>query len=306
MPKEKIIFIVGPTASGKSVVAVQLAKRIKGEIISCDSMQVYKMMPILTSQPTLGLRKQVKHHLIATVAPAIEYNVSQYRREALKKISQIQKKKKIPVFVGGTGLYMSVLLHGIFEQQEVNPKIRESLLKQAKKFGSVYLYRKLEKADPQAAAKIHPHDAKRIIRALEVFQATGKPISVLQKTRKGLNHDYEVKIFGLNLPREKLYTRIEERVDRMLEQGLEKEVKKLLKSKLSRTAQFAIGIKELAGYLHGEYGWEEAVRMMKQNTRHYAKRQLTWFRKEKAIQWINLTGKEKPQEVAVKLWKKLY
>ncbi|MDD2752430.1 MAG: tRNA (adenosine(37)-N6)-dimethylallyltransferase MiaA [Candidatus Omnitrophica bacterium] len=306
MPKEKIIFLVGPTASGKSAAVVHLAKKIKGEIISCDSMQVYKGMNILTSKPPAALRKAVKHYLISAVSPEAEYNVSDYRKEALKKISQIQHKRKIPIFVGGTGLYMSVLINGIFAESRTDKAIRKRLGAQLEKFGSKYLHRKLEKVDPQAAAKIHPNDAKRIIRALEVFEATGKPISLLQQQRSGLDQDYEIKVFCLNLARQKLYQRIEQRIDRMLAQGLVREVKKLLKLKLSRTAQFAIGIKELKGYLDGEYDLEKAVEIMKLNTRHYAKRQLTWFRKEKRIQWINLKGKEKPQEVAEKIWRKLY
>ncbi len=305
MPKDKIIFLVGPTASGKSETAVYLAKKIGGEIISCDSMQVYRGMDILTSKPSTAVRKAVPHHLLDIVSAQSEYNVSRFRKEALKKIRAILKKGKLPFLVGGTGLYMTILIDGIFDENPADKTIRERLYKQVEKFGSEFIYKKLEKIDPQAAAKIHPHDAKRIIRALEVFQATGKPISLLQKQRKGLAQDYEVKIFCLNLSRQKLYQRIEKRVEQMFKQGLIKEVKKLLKLKLSRTAGFAIGIKELKGYFDGEYDLERAEELMKLNTCHYAKRQLTWFRKDKRIEWINLNGKDKPQEVATKLWKKL-
>jgi len=305
MPKDKIIFLVGPTASGKSETAVHLAKKIGGEIISCDSMQVYRGMDIITSKPSAALRKAVPHHLLDIVSAQSEYNVSRFRKEALKKIRVIFKKGKTPLLVGGTGLYMTILIDGIFDEKPADKAIREQLYKQAERFGSEFIYKKLEKIDPQAAAKIHPHDVKRIIRALEVFQATGKPISLLQKQRKGLAQDYEVKIFCLNLPRQKLYQRIEKRVEQMFKQGLIKEVKKLLKLKLSRTAGFAIGIKELKGYLNGEYDLRKVEELMKLNTCHYAKRQLTWFRKDKRIEWINLSGKEKPKEVAAKLWKKL-
>ena len=305
MPKDKIIFLVGPTASGKSETAVYLAKKIGAEIISCDSMQVYRGMDILSSKPSAALRKAAPHHLLDIVSAQSEYNVSRFRKEALKKIREILKKGKLPFLVGGTGLYMTILIDGIFDEKPADKAIRERLYKQVEKFGSEFIYKKLEKIDPQAAAKIHPHDAKRIIRALEVFQTTGKPISLLQKQRKGLAQDYEVKIFCLNLPRQKLYQRIEKRVEQMFKQGLIKEVKKLLKLKLSRTAGFAIGIKELKGYFDGEYDLERAEELMKLNTCHYAKRQLTWFRKDKRIEWINLNGKDKPQEVATKLWKKL-
>jgi len=306
MQSPQIIFLVGPTAVGKSEIAVYLAKKLGAEIISCDSMQIYKGMDIISSQASLSLRRRVPHHLISTVSPVKEYNVSQFRKEALKKIKSIINKGKIPLFVGGTGLYMTILIDGIFELETKGKGLRERLYKQAEKLGSDYLYERLQKIDPEAAQKIHPNDTKRIVRALEVFESTGKPISILQKQRRGLVHEYDVLFFGLNMERKKLYKRIDARVEKMFRAGLLAEVKRLLKLRLSRTATYAIGIRELKGYFDGLYDLDEAQQLMKRNTRAYAKRQLTWFRKDKRIKWISVQDKEKPASIANRIWKKLY
>jgi tRNA dimethylallyltransferase len=296
-----IIFIVGPTGVGKSEIAAALAKRINGEIVSCDSMQVYKGMDIVTSKPSAAIRKKTKHHLIGIVSPFREYDVSRFRKGALKAVQGIIKRRKVPLLVGGTGLYMSILINGIFELKVEDRAIRERLYKEAAARGSSYLYKRLQKVDPAAADKIHPHDAKRIIRALEVFIGTGKPISHWQKQRRGLGAEHDVRIFCLNRKKGKLYKRIDERVEKMFKAGLEKEAKDLLKSKLSRTAAYAIGLKELKGYFDGAYDLEEAKRQMKLNTRRYAKRQLTWFRKDKRIKWLDVGDKEKPSAVASRI-----
>ncbi len=251
--KPAVIFLVGPTVVGKTEAAVILAKEINAEIISCDSMQVYKGMGIITSQPPLPLRKAVPHHLIGCRLPVKEYNVSLYRSQALKKMRDIIRRGKIPLFAGGSGLYMSILVDGIFKANSGNKTVREKLYKQAGKYGNQFLYERLKKIDPEAAAKIHPNDTKRLARALEIFEATGRPISDLQKQRKGILDKYEVKIFCLNMERLQIYRRIEERVNKMFKNGLLKEVKRLLKLKLSRTASCAIGIKELRGYFEGAY-----------------------------------------------------
>jgi len=200
---------------------------------------------------------------------------------------------------------MTVLIDGIFEARPENKSLRRRLSKKAEAYGSQYLHKRLEKADPEAALKIHPNDTKRIIRALEVFESTGKPISELQKQRKGLADKYEVKVFCLNIERDKLYGRIEKRIERMFDDGLINEVKRLLKTKLSRTASYAIGIRELKGFLEGDYDLEEAKRLINRNTRLYAKRQLTWFRKDKRMKWINIREKDSPVFVAKRIWKEL-
>jgi tRNA dimethylallyltransferase len=303
--RKRLVFLVGPTAAGKTEVAICLAKKMNAEIISCDSMQVYKGMGILTSKPTPALRKKVQHHLLNIISPEKEYNVSRYRKEACKKIKEVLAKGKAPLVVGGTGLYMSILLDGIFEIKSEDKILRLKLSREAAKKGSVYLHKRLARVDTWAALKIHPNDTKRIIRALEVFLTTGKPISELQKQRKGLSDEYAVNIFCLNMERDKLYRRIEGRVDKMFKAGLVAEVKRLLRRNLSRTACWAIGIKEIKGYLDGLHGLKEARELIKRNSCLYAKRQLTWFRKDKRIKWIEVTDKETPSSVANRILEKL-
>ncbi len=303
--KQRVIFIVGPTAVGKTEAAYLLAKKIKGEIISCDSMQVYRSMDIITSKPKKLLQKNIPHHMLGVVSPQKPYDVSQYRKEAVIKAKQILKNGRVPIFAGGTGLYVSILIDGIFEAKAQNEGIRSRLYKEAEESGGAYLYEKLKKVDPQAAGKIHLHDTKRIVRALEVCEVTGEPISKLQGQRKGLSSDYEIKIFALDMDRDTLYQRIDARVDKMFASGLVKEVKNLLKLRLSRTAACAIGIRELKGYFSGKYDIEEARGLIKKNSRNYAKRQLTWFRKDKRIQWIKIKNKQTPQDIARKIWNAL-
>jgi len=294
----KVIFLVGPTAVGKSRIAVYLAKKINAEIISCDSMQIYRGMDIITSKPPASLRRQVKHHLIGTVSPLGEYDVAAYRRDALKKIGQVLRRGKVPLFTGGTGLYVSILVDGIFSVECRDERTRRQLLKAAEEKGNAFLHERLSQIDPEAAGRIHENDTRRIVRALEVFRVSGKPISELQKQRKGLAVDYDVRTFCLDMPRQALYERIERRVDKMFSSGLADEAEELLRRKLSRTAAQAIGIKEIKGYLDGHYDLDEAKSLIKKNTRQYAKRQLTWFRKDKRVEWIQLEPGEKPSSVA--------
>lgn len=299
--KDRIIFIVGPTAVGKSEVSIRLAQKLNAEIISCDSMQVYRGMDIITSKPSTAMRKKIRHHLVDVVWPSAEYNVSTYRRQALKKAREVIKKRKIPLFVGGTGLYMSILIDGIFKEKSQDKKIRRKLYMELERFGRERLYEKLKKVDPEAAGKIHPNDSRRIIRALEVFKSTGKTISALKAQRKGLGEKYDVAIFCLDMERQELRERIKRRVDKMFSRGLAAEVKKLLKLKLSKTASQAIGIKELKGCFDGLYDLERARELMANSTCQYAKRQLTWFRKDKRIQWIEIGSKDTSQIVAKRI-----
>jgi len=306
MPKKKIIFLVGPTAIGKSAIAVHLAKKINAEIISCDSMQVYGSMDIVTSQPTPAQRKQIKHHLLGVVNPAKEYNVARYRKESIAICDKLFLKGKVPLFVGGSGLYYSIIIDGLFPAGPEDKLIRAGLNKELLLKGSGYLFKRLSRVDPLSAKKIHPNDSRRVIRALEVYIKTGLPISVLQKKRVGLGDEYEVKVFALSANRQALYNRIDQRVGEMFKSGLVNEIKRLLKLKLSKTAFCAIGIRELEGYLRGSYTLDEAKRLIQRNSRHYAKRQFTWFRKDKRINWINIKDKESPGSVAKRIWKKLF
>ncbi|HPL83102.1 MAG TPA: tRNA (adenosine(37)-N6)-dimethylallyltransferase MiaA, partial [Candidatus Omnitrophota bacterium] len=252
------------------------------------------------------LRNKVKHHLLGVIPLNRDYDVSAYRKEALKKVKEIASRGKVPLFVGGTGLYLSVLKDGIFEEKINDKPIRDKLYRIAVGRGSLYLYDQLKKVDPDAAEKIHPNDTKRIIRALGVFKATGRPISSLQKKRQGLRGEYDLRIICLNMERSKLYKKIDKRVDLMFKDGLIKEAQGILKKDLSRTASFAIGLREAEGYLKGDYGIEEAKARVKLKTRRYAKRQLTWFRKDKEIIWINLREEDTPVKISRRIWKELF
>jgi tRNA dimethylallyltransferase len=279
MPKPRIIFLLGPTAVGKSKFALRASKRLNAEIISCDSIQVYRGMDIISSKPSACARRNVPHHLIDIISPKKEFNASLYRRAALKAIKAILKRKRTPLFVGGTGLYASAVLEGIFKGPGEDKRIRQRLYQQAEKRGTGPLYKRLLRVDPQAGRKIHRNDLKRIIRALEVYIKTGKPISQWQKKRRGITQDYDVRIYCLYRPRQELYARINQRVEQMFKKGLVKEVARLLKNGLSKTSSCAIGINEIRGYLEGRYGLDVAKDLIKLHTRQYAKRQITWFRK---------------------------
>jgi len=303
--KRKIIFLVGPTASAKTDIAISLARKASAEIISCDSMQIYKGMGLLTSKPPAKFLKKVKHHLLSIKSPRDEFNVAQYRRLALKKIRLIHSRGNIPLFVGGTGFYMSVLLDGIFPEAAGKDSIRKKLYAYAREFGNLRLYERLRKVDLEAAFKIHPNDLRRIVRALEVYEKTGKPISYWQKQRKGIWQDYDIRILGIKRNKGSLVKRINERVDLMFAQGVVNELKKLLKLDLSRTASCAIGVREIKGYLDGNYDLEEAKKQMQHNTRLYAKRQMTWFKKDKRIKWVSVAEKDSANKIAKEIWKKL-
>lgn len=305
MALRKIIFVVGPTAVGKTEVVFLLARKLKSEIISCDSMQVYKELSIATSKPSKQMLKAIPHHLIDVVSIGQRFDVATFRKRALRSIREIHQKNKIPLVVGGSGLYMGVLLDGIFEGGRTDAALRRKLEAQAKSRGNGYLYQKLEKVDPQAASRIHPHDRKRIIRALEVYSLNKQPISKLQKTRKGLWGKYDIVIFSLNRDREELYGRINRRVDEMFCDGMEEEIKRLGKRRWSQTARTVIGVREIQGLLKGEYDLEKAKDLIKLNTRHFAKRQLTWFRRDQRLRWVAIKPKESAASVAGRIFKEI-
>ncbi len=302
--KKPIIFVVGPTAVGKTQVGHLLCRRLKGEVVSCDSMQVYREISIATSKPSVLLRQEIPYHLVDVISVQKNFNVAQYFTLAQRAIAKIHKNNKIPVVVGGTGLYMTVLLDGIFTGEVGNEKVREELMKEIREKGRSPLYQELKKVDPQAAGKIHPHDERRIIRALEVFRATGIPISQMQKNRKGLWGEYPIKIFAISCEREKLYERINNRVEKMFRQGIVKEIASLRNLSWSQTAKAILGYKEIMGLLAQQYSMNQAKEMLQRNTRRFAKRQLTWFRREKRLEWIDI-GNRRPFEVAEKIWQKL-
>ncbi len=284
----RIIFIVGPTGVGKTNAAIDLATRVGGEIVSCDAMQVYREVRIASAKPSPQEQRQIPHHLLDAASVTETFDVARYRQLANAAIDDILKRGKVAIVAGGSGMYMSVLLDGIFQSAAKDEGLRLALQEQAQVLGAAALHEQLHQLDPKAAAKIHPNDQKRLVRALEVNLLVGRPIAELQQTRAGLwakEKDYGIEILGLNCPREVLYRRIEARVERMFEAGLVEEVKGLLKLPLSRTAATLIGIPEVGGYLRGEYDVARAKYLLKRNTRHYAKRQLTWFHRDERIQW---------------------
>ncbi|MDO8603634.1 MAG: tRNA (adenosine(37)-N6)-dimethylallyltransferase MiaA [Candidatus Omnitrophota bacterium] len=279
-----VIFLVGPTASGKTKLSIKLAKKLNAEIISCDSMCVYRAMDVLTSKPLTSDRRKIRHHLIDIVPPTKEFSVAEYRRMALKKIKNILGRGKTPLFVGGSGLYVKAVVDGLFASAEKDLKFRRKEERLAKKYGKGYLYKKLKRIDPGRAEKIHPNDLRRVIRALEIYHTEKIRPSELNKNTEPLKYDF--KILGLDLERSELYRNIEERVEEMFKEGIVEEVKKLSRKKLSMTARKALGYSEVLGYLKGRYSLEEAKELLKKNTRHFAKKQLTWFRPDTRIQWV--------------------
>ncbi len=290
--QSKIIFIVGPSAVGKSTAGILLAKALNAEIVSCDAMQVYREVNIASDKPSLQVRSQIKHHALDLVSVTENFNVAQYAKEALKAISDIQARGKLPIVLGGSGMYMGILLDGIFDGNLTDAPLRETLEREAKQLGGLAMHERLHILDPKAAHVIHPNNLKRVIRALEVATLSGKPFSELQQQRSGLWSQYDIKVIGLNRPREILYERVDARVDHMFEAGLVEEIRAIHALDLSPTAQGLIGVNQVGGFLKGQYDLERAKYLMKRDTRHYVKRQLTWFNREERLQWIDIGLKD--------------
>ncbi len=289
MEKPKIIVICGPTASGKTALSIQLAKKIDGEIVSADSMQIYEDMDVGTAKPSIEEMEGIKHYLIGNVSPTVRYSVANFKKDAINAINEIIQKGKTPIIVGGTGLYVDSLVQGIeYDDTEIDLEYRNQLEEVAKEHGLDYLYNKAIQIDPTAMEKISNNDKKRIFRVLEIYHATGKTKTMQEYESKQKENPYDYKVFAIDMDREKLYERINKRVDIMIANGLVDEVKKLI-SKYSElpTAIQGLGYKEVVLYLNNEITYDEMVEKIKLETRHYAKRQLTWFRRNKDITWIN-------------------
>ena len=289
MSKPKIIVICGPTASGKTSLSIELAKKINGEIISADSMQIYKDMNIGTAKPTIEEMQGIKHYLLDFVSPDERYSVADYTKDAKKAIEEILKKGKTPIIVGGTGLYIDSLIYGIeYQEIQFDEKYRKELEIKADQNGLQELFEEAKKIDPKAVEKISPNDKKRILRILEIYNATGKTKTEqnIESRQKEVEYDYHV--YALNWDRQVLYDRINKRVDIMIQNGLIQEVKNILK-KYNKfpTAMQGLGYKEVVAYLNGEYTEEEIIEKIKMESRRYAKRQLTWFRKNKQTIWLD-------------------
>lgn len=288
MLKPEIVCVVGPTASGKTAYAINLAKELGGEVVSCDSMQIYQEMTIGTAKPTEEEMQGIPHHMIDVVSPFENYSVADFVTDAKACIAEILSRGRVPVLCGGTGLYVDSLLNGItFLEDARDEGYRQELKIMAEKQGKEALHALLKDADPKAAEEIHPNNVKRVIRTLEIIKSSGKTKAEYDRDARR-ESPYRATIYGMDWEREELYRRIDLRVDGMMEQGLLEEVKRLLKLGVPKTATAmqAIGYKELISYLNGESSLLEAVETIKRESRRYAKRQLTWFRRNKDIIWM--------------------
>ena len=286
---QKVIVICGPTASGKTKLSIELAKKINGEIVSCDSMQIYKDMNIGTAKPTFEEMQGIKHYLIDFISPDKRYSVAEYKIDAEKAIEEILNKGKIPIVVGGTGLYIDTIIYGIeYPKIEFDDKYRKELEEREKKEGLIKLYEEAKQIDEETIKKISINDKKRILRILEIYHATGKNKTEQEIISREKGPKFDYKVFAINMDREKLYERINKRVDIMIDNGLIDEVKKLLnKYKEFPTAMQGLGYKEVKEYLENKISKEEMIEKIKQESRRYAKRQITWFKKNKQTIWIN-------------------
>jgi len=307
MEKKPVLVIVGPTASGKTALSIELAKAYNGEIISADSMQIYKGMDIATAKPTVEEMQDIPHHLISFLDSDKAFSVADYVTLANTKIEEVIKRDKLPIIVGGTGLYVSSLIDNIkFDDTCSNSQIRNRLLEIAKEKGNKFLLENLFEIDPETAETLHENNLSRIIRAIEVFEMTGVKLSEHKINSRLHESPYNFCIIGLDFnDRENLYKRINKRVDLMIEQGLVDEARNIFENSQLKTAHQAIGYKELIPYFENNSTLEECVEILKQQTRRYAKRQLTWFRREERINWVIIDNNVEENENIIKNVKKI-
>jgi len=293
------ILIIGVTCTGKGQLAFELARDIGAEIISVDSMKVYRRMDIGTAKPPMEARQQVRYHLIDVVEPSESFNVAAFLKMAEEAVRQIRASNKPVIAVGGTALYIKALLYGLFEGPGTNPEVRNQLRKDAQKQGLESLYGRLQQVDPKAAENIHPNDAKRIIRALEVYQTTGTPISTLQRQWSTGEPRYNWYVIGLRRDRTDTSRRINRRVRKMIEAGLVEEVESLLAEDkpLSEQARCAIGYAEIIEHLQGGVSLDAAIERIKKNTRRLAKNQRTWFKTFRNVNWLDIEPDEAPENI---------
>lgn len=310
-PGPPLTALVGPTASGKSALALKVAQLLQAEIISADSAQVYRQLDIGTAKPAPREQALVPHHLIDMVEPDRDFSVADYQKAAHRVIAEVLARGRLPFLVGGTGLYIKAVTDRYaFGDRGKNEALREQLARLGEEQGHGFLYQRLAELDPEAASKIHPRDSRRIIRALEVYILEERPISRQTAETAKRKPAYNLFIFGLAMPRPLLYRRIDERVDAMLEQGFLEEVRGLLRMGYGPEAPGLqiLGYRQLAGYLRGESGWEETVAEIKKQTRRLAKRQLTWFRRDKRITWLEAgeEGDDLPAEIISTRMKEIF
>jgi tRNA dimethylallyltransferase len=283
----KIIIICGPTALGKTSTAINLSRTFNGEIIGADSMQIYRYMDIGTAKPTTDEQSRVAHHMIDLIDPDEHFHARQFAEMADEKIMKLYARNVTPFVVGGTGLYIKALVNGLFTAGRTDIRVRERLQEQARIYGSDFLHQRLSRHDPDTAARIHPNDSYRIVRALEVYALTGTTITEFQREHGFKDNRFRALKIGLNINREVLYDRINHRVDAMIEAGFLNEVKGLLDMGYSDDLKSmqSIGYRHLVDFIKGRCSWDEAIRTLKRDTRRYAKRQLTWFKADPEIVW---------------------
>jgi len=285
--RPRVVILLGPTGVGKSKLVIELAEEFGGEIVSADSMQVYRYMDIGTAKPTLEEQKRVRHHLIDLVTPDQPFHAGLYRTLGRKTIDQLYRDGKPIWVVGGTGLYIKVLTQGLFSSPRIDPAVREKLKHDAKEKGGDFLYQRLKKVDPKTASQLHPHDLFRTIRALEVFDSTEVPISSFREQHRFGERPFQTLKIGLEMEREALYRRVEKRVDEMIGKGLLEEVKGLMEMGYGPQLKpmQSLGYKQMVQFLSKKIEWTETVRQIKRDTRHYAKRQWTWFKADPEVRW---------------------
>lgn len=294
------VILTGPTAVGKTEISLKIAEEIGGEIISADSMQVYRYMDIGSAKISKELRKGIPHHLIDVLDPKEEFNVYRFQQMAREALEGIYQRGNIPIIVGGTGFYIQALLYDVdFESEDEEDEIRLHLTTLAREQGNAYLHEKLKQVDPESAAEIHPNNVKRVIRALEFYERNHFPISEHNKTQRQKQSQYNFCYFVLNDDRAKLYERIDRRVDQMLAEGLLDEVRRLkdMGCDKNMVSMQGLGYQELLSYLLGEIDYERAVYLIKRDSRRFAKRQLTWFRREREVEWVNRQGFGSEEEI---------
>jgi tRNA dimethylallyltransferase len=298
----RVIALVGPTATGKSAVAVELAQAIGAEIVSCDSMQVYRQMAVLTQSPTHAQRAQVQHHLINCIEPTHSFSVGEYRKMAAPVIDRILSLGKRVLVVGGTGLYVKALTEGLCDAPPADVRVREQLWSECQGLGSTKLHNRLRGIDSLAASRIHPNDARRIIRALEVYALTGRPISSWWRQASAELLHGQVTVVGVTRDRTELYQRINDRLLHMIyEEGVINEVRQLVRMPLSRAARQVHGLADIEQYLAGQVSLKETITVWQQRVRHYARRQLIWFRQTPNIRWLTIPAEEHPWETAERI-----
>lgn len=297
---QPLVVLVGPTAIGKSRIAIEVAQALGTEILTADSTQVYRGMNIGTDTPSEEDRQRVPHRLIDLVEPDEPFNAGEFRRQALREISRLYGKGLLPLMVGGTGLYVRALLNGLWAGPSSDRVLRRTLEEEARARGGESMYQELGHVDPVTARRLHPRDTVKVLRALEVYRQTGVPLSKAHEEQREQAVPFRALVLGLTMERAILYERIEQRVDVELAKGLVDETRTLLAKGYARdlVSMKSLGYRQMAGYLEGEYAFDEAVRRLKRDTRHFAKRQMTWFRKEPGLTWVEVHPDESVRSVS--------